>query len=124
MSAPSCARRRLIQNVRQIINMPSKKGLHSDETYQLLAEKDIVVLNAQYYLRKSLIKWSIRSVIGLFLFGFLTCKYSWGIWILITWGVIALASLAVIIFAALQISRRSKKFENVVQSNRPDEYPE
>ncbi len=104
--------------------MPSKKGLHSDETYQLLAEKDIVVLNAQYYLRKSLIKWSIRTVIGLFLFGFITYKYSWGLWILITWGVLALASLAVTIFAALQISRRSKKFENVVQSNRPDQYPE
>lgn len=101
--------------------MASDKQLHSDDTYNLLAEKDIVVLNAQDYLRRSLVQWTIRSVLGLGLFGFLASRFSWGIWVFLGWLLLALLSLAIPIHGAKQIARRSQRIEKTIEAFRPND---
>ena len=97
---------------------PEPRGMLSDGAYAILGEKDSLLLSSEMFLRKRLIRWVVRTMIGTILFMFLAWKYEWGRWLLFTWIPLAILSLLTIILGMRRVRKKGDEIEAVVQSMR------
>ena len=92
--------------------------LLSDEGYGILGEKDALAFSSDAYVRRKIIRWMIRTLVGVILFSFLAWKFTWGKWLLYAWIPMAALSLFVILGGKFLLNRKLHEVEAEIQSTR------